>query len=131
MMAQSKILPGIALGISMTFVGFLAGGLLGALFASGMGWDRLADTLGGVMLGTLIGFGTGIFLAVRLPVAQVKRAAWIAFLVALLLVGVLYVRQRMQNRSEAGAVESPAVERVDGGSGYASQRSNSAHPRAA
>lgn len=41
-----------------TLGGAAAGGVVARLFSTGMGWDRLADVLGGLMVGAAVGLAT-------------------------------------------------------------------------
>ncbi len=68
---------------AILLVGFagLSGALLGGLFVrffvpqTGMGWDRLADALGGLMVGGLLGIVAGAVLAALLSARRRMQAA--------------------------------------------------------
>lgn len=97
-MASPRLLPGLVLVPCMTFVGFAVGGTAGSLLASGHGWDRLADALGGVMLGGVAGLALAAVLTARLGVEALRRTAWITLVLALLGVGALTLRQRLRQQ---------------------------------
>ncbi len=63
-----RIAGGILFAVVFGIFGAVLGGFLAAkvLFSSGMGWDRLAQTLGGLMLGGGIALLLGIVAAFRL-----------------------------------------------------------------
>ncbi|MEM6704630.1 MAG: hypothetical protein AAF690_18065 [Acidobacteriota bacterium] len=71
------VLATAALTLSGTFVGALTGVLFVRFFvpATGMGWDRLADALGGLMLGGVVGLFGGALLSWRLERSTRNRAA--------------------------------------------------------
>jgi hypothetical protein len=62
--------------------GFVSGGFLGARVfgGGGMGWDQLADALGGMMLGVLFSFVLLLMLVRRLTLRQ--RFLWAAAFLA-------------------------------------------------
>ena len=87
---MSAGVAGAAYVFAMLVAGFFTGGLVGGrLLASGMGVDRIADALGGVMVGT--GLGAVIALATlgRLSVRGRWVGAGAAFGLALLAFGVV------------------------------------------
>ncbi len=84
-----SVVAGVFLVLSSGTFGLLAGGFLGTrafITESGMGWDRLADALGGVMVGGALGLALGAFLLI--PIRGGGR--WWAGLLALAL-GALVV----------------------------------------
>lgn len=74
----------------------IGGALLGALYVrlfvprTGMGWDQLADALGGFMLGGLLGLALGAVGAVRFE----PRSRWLAtaLAVAVAMASVVVLR---------------------------------------
>jgi hypothetical protein len=83
------LIAGLVLVLACGFFG-AAIGLLGAKLLSppgGMGWDRIADMLGGLMLGAGLGVGAGLYLTVGLS----ARARWWSAVVAVVLgLGILF-----------------------------------------
>lgn len=82
----------ILTGLVLIAAGILAGAALGLLYVklfvpkTGMGFDGLADALGGMMLGALIGMIAGGLMAFRLPI----RKQWMGVGVALALAVVTF-----------------------------------------
>ena len=66
----------LLMGLIFSVSSLLAGGLLGILYvklfvpAKEMGWDGIADMLGGLMVGGAIGLFAGIYLAWKLPLRK-------------------------------------------------------------
>ena len=66
----------LLMGLGFSVSSLLAGGLLGILYvklfvpAKEMGWDGIADMLGGLMVGGAIGLFAGIYLAWKLPLRK-------------------------------------------------------------
>ena len=112
-MASPRLFPALILVPCLTLVGIVAGLAVGSLVASGDGWDQLADTLGGMMLGALGGLVMAIVLVARLAVEPLRRIAWIALVLAVLGIGLLTVRH-IQNRPEPSndAPPSPTTKPV-------------------
>lgn len=94
----------LACGVFGAAVGLLGGRLLST--PTGMGWDTLADTLGGMMVGGVLGLGAGLYLAIGLSV----RARWWSAIVAVALgFGVLYALALTAPQRQAQ--QSPNAER--------------------
>ena len=65
----TRFLSGTTVLATAVLCGFLAGGFIASrLSTTGMGWDRLADALGGMMIGIVAGAILGTVLVVRLGV---------------------------------------------------------------
>lgn len=83
------LIAGLVLALACAFVGASIG-LLGARLLStptGMGWDAIADALGGLMVGGVLGLGAGLYLNVGLSV----RSRWWSSIVAVMLgLGILF-----------------------------------------
>ncbi len=79
------VTSGAFLILSAVLFGFMSGGFLGSRVfgGSGMGWDRLADALGGMMVGILVSTVASVFLLLHLD----TRKRWIAG--ALFIAGAL------------------------------------------
>jgi hypothetical protein len=100
-MQLKRIASGFFFVIVSVFFGFLLGGFLGGTVFSGggMGWDRLADTLGGMMLGVLITLIGSLVLVRRLD-SRKRLVIGIALLVASGL--VVLVMWAVQSASRQG-----------------------------
>lgn len=85
----------VATGLLLVLTSILGGALLGAVYVrffvprTGMGWDQLADALGGFMLGALLGFIVGFVAAGRLEARGRLIAAGAAVCVVAVSAGVL------------------------------------------
>jgi len=111
-------IAGVATGLVAVVCAAVAGALLGTLFVvlfvpkTGMGWDQIADALGGLMVGGLLGVIAGIVLAVVLDVRGKLIAAVACALIAAATIGGLSVsrseRPEMLQSAPDGA-EDPAV----------------------
>ena len=87
----TRFFSGTAVVAMAVLCGFLAGGFIASrLSTTGMGWDRLADTLGGMMVGVVAGVILGAVLVVRLGVRGRMVAA--GFLAAGAVVTILAFR---------------------------------------
>ena len=74
-MTVKQLASGTLFVVAVAFLGLMVGAFLGGrVFASGMGWDRLADMLGGVALGAGSGLVFSLSMVKRLSVA--KRIRW-------------------------------------------------------
>lgn len=84
-MALKKVLSILGLSLTCSLAGLALGVLYVRLFipAPAMGWDAIADMLGGMMAGALLGLLTGAVLYRQLPQGQRIRAGLIATGVAL------------------------------------------------
>ncbi len=71
-MKWKSIGAGLCFVLAMVIFGFFLGGFLGSRVfgGTGMGWDRLADALGGMFLGIAGGLVVGLLLVKRLSIAQ-------------------------------------------------------------
>ena len=96
-----RIITGVCLLLSSTVAGAVLGLVWVKLFATAesMGWDALADALGGMMLGGLVGLVIGGLMIARLSV----RRQWAGFAIGLALVGLAIVGLPLSapNREEA------------------------------
>lgn len=76
--------------IGLLLFGFSVGGYLGGRVLSdgGMGWDRLADALGGAAIGIVCGLAAGVFAIRRLSTRDlwISGVAAVAFAVLILAV---------------------------------------------
>lgn len=72
--------------VSLILLGFILGGFAAGRVMPGsegeMGWDRLADAIGGAAVGTLLGLVAGVIAVRRFTVVQRLLAAAIALPVA-------------------------------------------------
>ncbi|HYJ78736.1 MAG TPA: hypothetical protein VEW03_03965 [Longimicrobiaceae bacterium] len=89
-----RLLPGIGLAASLSLVGAAAGGLVGGrlLDGSGMGWNQLANMLGGMMVGGGVGLVAGVVLARTLEVRTLRRVAAGSCIAALLLIAAMALK---------------------------------------
>ncbi len=98
----------------------LAGAVLGALYVrffvpkTGMGWDQIADALGGVMIGGAIGLVAGFILSFRLTTRRslLGVAAGLG-LVAVIVVGLRLVNGRSTTSEPVATPTSPVSPTVD------------------
>ena len=107
---KSEVSLGGALsGLLLILIGGVTGALLGALYVrllvpkTGMGWDQLADALGGLMLGGLL----GLVIAVGLCFVLTARR-WLWAVLAMTVVSVLVLAGLRLSRPER-PVEDPVV----------------------
>ena len=79
--------------LTVLLFGFMLGGFLGGRVfgGDGMGWDRLADALGGMMLGVIIALVVGIVAARTLTLRQCLMGAGAALAATVLLVLLIRV----------------------------------------
>lgn len=106
----ARALAGLLLVPSMLILGVAAGGAIASLTSSGMGWDRMADALGGIMIGAVAGPLAGIVAALRAPAGRLRALTIGAVLAALLVSGLLTVRTlRRRAAVAAEAASRPAV----------------------
>lgn len=84
--SPASIASASALLITTLFAGMFSGVLISTriMQTSQMGWDQLADFVGGAFFGVIIGVGLGILILWRATI----RNRWIATVVALLLAGL-------------------------------------------
>lgn len=102
----------VLVGLLTTASCVVTGGVLGIVFVKlfvprrGMGWDQMADALGGLMVGALIGLILGIALAIRLT----PRRQFVAVGVAVAVFGAcwLYLYLTRGASRTASAVDLPA-----------------------
>jgi hypothetical protein len=119
-MATTKITRVTVAGVlaSATVITAVAvtGALLGLLFVAlfvpktGMGWDQMADALGGLMVGGVLGVVVGIVLAVALDVRRKLIAAGVCILIAGLAIGGLALN-RQERPEPASSVPGGASAR--------------------
>ncbi len=90
-----KLLERIGIVVFTTIGSCLAGGLLGGVYYrmsdAATGWDGIALVIGGLGLGSLLGFAVGLYLAVRLDEASRRKTLLVTFVLTLLFVLVLAV----------------------------------------
>ena len=109
--AESRLMTGIVavvLVLACVLLGFLAGAFVATrVFPSGgMGWDQLASTLGGVMLGSGAGLAIGLILAFTLK-HRARIWALAALLAGLVVTIVLLNTVPVPERSVPPRVELP------------------------
>lgn len=92
--SQGRLILALGLLFSLPIVGAAGGGIVGRLVASGMGWDRMADALGGLLAGAAVGLVTAIMLVLRGPTIWVRRIAIAGLTLSLVLLIVLAWRLR-------------------------------------
>jgi predicted lipid-binding transport protein (Tim44 family) len=102
------MLAGLLVVPSFLFLGVAAGVWIATLNPTGMGWDQLADALGGMMIGGLAGLGLGIVAITRLPAARLRTFTIVTLVAALAVSSILAVRAR--NRRNQLGVDSPPGE---------------------
>lgn len=101
---------GVILGVSLTLLGMAVGALIaGQVSRGGMGWDGIADALGGMLLGAPAGLLLAILLARRLRVPTLRLVTAVTGVLAasLLLIGVLRVRSDMDRAAREAAPTRP------------------------
>lgn len=92
--SQSRLILALGLLFSLPIVGAAVGGIVGGLIASGMGWDRIADVLGGLLAGAAVGLVTAIMLILRGPTVWVRRIAIVGLGLSMVLLILLAWRLR-------------------------------------
>ena len=101
--SHHKLLAILLLVISGGFLGMTLGGLYVKWFVpkTGMGWDQLADLLGGLMVGGLLGITAGIGLFLFLPQRR-RLVAGAAMAVGsiLIVIGLVLTRPPATDASE-------------------------------
>lgn len=87
-----RLASGLYFIVTTTLFGFLIGGFLGKVFGSksAMGWDQLADFLGGVMLGGLVALAGAVVVVRRME--PTKRMIVGTVFVLLIAVAVVVLR---------------------------------------
>ena len=97
--SSSHRLRTLLAGFFFVLMGTFSGFLLGAVYAklimhrAGMGWDRLADTLGALMLGSASGFVLSLLVVFWFAHAR-KLLLYVMLLVSLLAFVLLYRGQQ-------------------------------------
>ena len=89
--ASGKTLPALLFCVLLAADGFLAGGLLGRVFAPNRGIDGLGSVLGGIAIGVLIAVVLGVVLVRRLDGRALLRCAAGASVLLLALIAVVAV----------------------------------------
>lgn len=89
-----RVLAGLILSPCLMFIGIAAGATIAGMSRSGMGWDQLADAIGGMIVGSVLGLAFALYFATRLPVPRLRAATIGSALAALLVWGMLFVRAR-------------------------------------
>ncbi|MHB1328485.1 MAG: hypothetical protein ACYC2K_09810 [Gemmatimonadales bacterium] len=72
---QGRLVLVLGLIFSLPIVGAALGGIVASVAASGMGWDRIGDVLGGLMIGGVFGLITAVVLVRRGSAVWVRRTA--------------------------------------------------------
>jgi hypothetical protein len=105
----SGVLSALLLPLVAAVAGALAGGLYVRLFVpkTGMGWDQLADMLGGLMLGGLLGLVAGVALCFFLTARQRWAGAGLLLMLSLATVAVLFALREPRTPSEPVVREEP------------------------
>jgi hypothetical protein len=101
----ARIVAGLLLVPCFLFLGLAAGVTIATLNSTGMGWDRLADAVGGMMVGAVAGLILALLVARHLPVAKLRTAAIASIAATLLVWSVLAVRAR--NRQTLRNADAP------------------------
>lgn len=98
--SQGSTLTGFISGFLLVVFGGVCGAVLGLLFVrlfvprTGMGWDQLADALGGLMVGGLLGLVAGGVLIFLLGTRGRFLAAGVLLVVAIAgVVGMAWTRE--------------------------------------
>lgn len=103
-----RFLVGLALTICLGIVGLVCGGLLVPVFVTAPGFDGLADALGFIFGGTLIGSVSGMLLAVVLSPSRLIAAFRTALVAAGISIAVVaYLHFDGQNGPTDSAMEVP------------------------
>ncbi len=82
-----RIVYGIVLSLSLGVLAACAGAIIAGRTGSDMGWDALADALGGFFIGGIGGLFAGWILARKLQVAALRSLAWAGAVGVVLVVG--------------------------------------------
>jgi hypothetical protein len=91
----------------LVFLGMIAGALVATrvMTVSGMGWDQIADTLGGLMVGGAVGLVAGL-VAVRMLDARGRLAATAGALLAS-VAAAMYLQATPPNMRRTSGVPAP------------------------
>jgi hypothetical protein len=89
-----RVLLAIPLAIGLGVIGAACGGVVASLDMSGMGWDQMGRTLGGVMIGFATGVVLSIPLARKLPLRGLRVISLVAFVIGAFLLGYGYLQSR-------------------------------------
>jgi uncharacterized membrane protein len=106
----NRTLSSVVVLLGMPVLGAVAGAIIAPrLGSSGMGWDDLADVLGGLFIGAVAGVVAAILLARRLRDRALGRVAAVTGLIALTLIATGVVRYR----AAMGAARQQAAEEAE------------------
>lgn len=79
--------------------GLIVGGILGRLFVTSQGFDRLADVLGFIMIGILVGFIVGVFLFATLTYPKQIVPLRVGLVAGVLSVALIFIGIQRKNRA--------------------------------
>jgi len=108
------LLAGVAVVLATGLLGAMLGGLYVRLFVprTGMGWDQIANALGGLMLGGLIGLVVGLVVALTTSTRVRAITAAVAVVGALAMIVILRLLAGPLTPAQAGPSDPPTpVER--------------------
>lgn len=95
MSVKEKLFPALLAVPSIAICGGFAGALVASrvLPNSGDGWDQIAQALGGLMLGTLVGMVLAIGVVLQASTRNLWRVGGGSSLIALLLLTLVYLHR--------------------------------------
>lgn len=105
----ARMLAGILIVPSFLFLGIAAGVWIATLNPTGMGWDQLADALGGLMLGGLAGLILAVIVITKLPRERLLGFTILTLIATVGLSSTLAIRARNRAAARAAADLPTAV----------------------
>lgn len=122
---REKIFPALLAIPSIAICGAFVGALVASrvLPSPGDGWDQIAQALGGLMLGTLVGTVLAIGVVLRASARRLWQVAGSTSLIALLLLTLVYLhRPPRETAPEPGARPGRALPTTPAADGPDSSR---------
>jgi hypothetical protein len=102
----ARMLAGLLVVPAFLFLGIAAGVWIATLNPTGMGWDQLADALGGMLVGGFAGLCLAVIVITKLPASRLRMFTIATLAVTLTLWSALAFRARSR-RAQLG-LERPS-----------------------
>lgn len=90
--SATRLFAGLVLGVSLSFLLAAVVAVVASRLGGGMGWDQLANALGGFAIGAFSGAILSTWLARTIEIRLLRRLALLAFTAAALLVAFVVWR---------------------------------------